>query len=483
MSAETREEHDALGIVAVPADRLWGAQTERSRTHFAIGDPGVYRWPRGVIRAFGLVKGAAADANARLGVIQPEVAALIAQASQEVVDGQWDAEFPLGVFQTGSGTHSNMNANEVIANRANQLGGGALGSYRPVHPNDHVNRGQSSNDVFPAVMHLATLEALDTLEPPIRALAVALGRHAARWRDLPMLGRTHLQDATPIMLGDVVASWMAQIDQAWARVAQARDELYALPLGGTAVGTGLNAHPAFGACAIARLAEATGYPLRQAPNLPAALAAHDAMAAVSASLRALAGVLFKIANDIRLHASGPRGGLGELRLPENEPGSSIMPGKVNPSQCEALTMVAVHVFGCDATVAWANAQGPLQLNVYKPVILHNVLEPARLLRDAATAFTRYCADGLEADPARIEAHLQASLMLVTALVPHIGYERAAAIALEAHREGLTLREAALASGVVSAADFDRWVRPAEMARPHAATGAMPGDAAPGGCAG
>ncbi len=283
-----------------------------------------------------------------------------------------------------------------------------------------------------------------------------------------MLGRTHLQDATPIMLGDVVGSWTAQLDQAWARVGQARAGLHALPLGGTAVGTGLNAHPDFGAFAVEALSAATGYSLRVASNLPAALAAHDAMAAVSATLRGLASALFKIANDIRLHASGPRGGLGELVLPANEPGSSIMPGKVNPSQCEALTMVAVQVFGCDAAVAWANTQGPLQLNVYKPVILHNVLVPARLLRDACRSFTEFCIDGLEADPARIETHLRASLMLVTALVPHIGYERAAAIALTAHREGLPLREAALASGAVSAEDFDRWVDPAEMARPVAA---------------
>jgi fumarate hydratase class II len=461
----TRAEHDALGTVAVPLDRMWGAQTERSRHHFAIGDPLAWRWPRSVIRALGLVKGAAAEANFRLGGLNAEVAAVIAQAAAEVIGGQWDAEFPLGVFQTGSGTHTNMNANEVIANRANQLAGGALGAYTPVHPNDHVNLSQSSNDVFPAVMHLATLDALQVLEGPVHALSSALARHSARWQGLPMLGRTHLQDATPIMLGDVVGSWAAQLDQAWARVEQSRVGLYALPLGATAVGTGLNAHPDFGANAVAVLAANTGYPLHLESNLPAALAAHDAMAAVSAALRGLAGVLFKVANDVRLYASGPRGGLGELRLPANEPGSSIMPGKVNPSQCEALTMVAVHVFGCDATVAWANAQGPLQLNVYKPVILHNVLEPARLLADACRAFTTFCIDGLEADPVRIETHLQASLMLVTALVPHIGHERAAAIALTADRDGLSLRDAAVASGIVSGEDFDRWVDPAEMARP------------------
>ena len=454
-----------LGTVAVPATRLWGAQTERSRYYFAIGDPLVWRWPRSVIRALGLVKGAAADANFQTGGLEAEVAAFIVQAAAEVSTGRWDAEFPLGVFQTGSGTHTNMNANEVIANRANQLAGGTLGIYTPVHPIDHVNLGQSSNDVFPTVMHLATLDALQTLEGPVLGLSASLARQAERWRDLPILGRTHLQDATPIMLGDVVGSWTAQLDDAWARVVQARAGLHALPLGATAVGTGLNAHPDFGARAIALLAATTGHSLHQASNLPAALAAHDTIAGVSAAMRGLAGVLFKLANDIRLYASGPRGGFGELRLPANEPGSSIMPGKVNPSQCEALTMVAVHVFGCDATVAWANAQGPLQLNDDKPGIRHNVLEPTRLLADACRAFTTFCVDGLEAEPARIEANLQTSLMLVTALVPHIGYEPAAAIALTALRDGLSLRDAALASGAVRGEDFDRWVDPAEMARP------------------
>jgi fumarate hydratase class II len=462
----TRLEQDSLGPVPVPLNRLWGAVTERSRSHFPIGDPAAWRWPRGVIRAFGLVKQAAAAANLAVGAIDQTVAELIRQAADEVIAGKLDDEFPLVVFQTGSGTHSNMNANEVIANRANQLTGVEPGAYRPVHPHDHVNRGQSSNDVFPTVMHLATLESLDRLDDAVGQLRTALSERALRWRAIPILGRTHLQDATPLMLGDVVQSWAAQLDHARARLHQSRPYLYKLALGGTAVGSGLNTHPDFARRAIEHLASATGYPLEQAPDLGAALSAHDAMETASAALRALAGVLFKIANDIRLYGSGPHGGLGELVLPANEPGSSIMPGKVNPSQSEAMTMVAVQAFGCDAVVAWANAQGPLQLNVYKPVILHNVLEPARLLRDACVAFNEYCVSGLEPDRLRIDAHLKASLMLVTALSPHIGYERSAALAQTAHREGRGLREVAVESGAVTADQFDAWVRPSEMARPH-----------------
>ena len=462
----TRLEHDSLGPVPVPLNRLWGAVTERSRSHFAIGEPAAFRWPRGVIRAFGLVKSAAAAANAAVGTLDPALAALIQQAADDVIAGRLDDEFPLSVFQTGSGTHSNMNANEVIANRANQLAGQEPGTYRPAHPNDHVNRGQSSNDVFPTVMHLATLESLDRLEDAVAPLHGALMDRAGRWRAIPILGRTHLQDATPVMLGDVVASWASQIDHGRSRLREARGYLYQVALGGTAVGSGLNAHRDFARIAIERLADATGYPLKQAADLVAGLSAHDAMETASAAMRSLAGALFKMANDIRLYGTAPRGGIGELTLPANEPGSSMMPGKVNPSQCEALTMVAVHAFGCDAAVAWANAQGPLQLNVYKPVILHNVLEPARLLRDACVAFTEYCVSGLEPDLARIDAHLQASLMLVTALVPHIGYERAAELALSAHREGRGLREVAIDAGVVTADQYEEWVRPAQMARPY-----------------
>ena len=378
-----RDEHDALGVVSVPAARLWGAATERARLHFAIGGDEARRWPRVVIRAFGLVKRAAAETNQVLGEIDGERAKLILAAAAEVADGAWDDEFPVGVFQTGSGTHTNMNANEVIANRANQIASQPLGRYRPVHPNDHVNRGQSSNDVFPAVMHLATLEALERLLLAVDRLRAALSAGARRWHDLPMLGRTHLQDATPIMFGDVMSGWRAHVDDAVRRLDECRPGLYALPLGATAVGTGINAHPRLRRAGHrSAWPTATARPLRQAAHLGAALAAHDAMAATSAALRALAGALFKIANDVRLYASGPDGGLGELVLPANEPGSSIMPGKVNPSQCEAMTMVALQVFGHDTAVAFANAQGPLQLNVYKPLILHDVLQSARLLDDA-----------------------------------------------------------------------------------------------------
>ncbi len=463
---ETRQEHDSLGPVAVPADRLWGAETERSRRHFAIGRDGAVTWPREVIRAFGLVKQAAARANAESGALPLHLTTLIAQAADEVAAGRWDTEFPLSVFQTGSGTHSNMNANEVIANRANELDGAVYGTYLPIHPHDHVNRGQSSNDVFPTVMHVATLDAIDALAPAVHGLRNALARQAARWWDVPMLGRTHYQDATPLMAGDVFAGWVAHLDDAWTRVEGARRDLGAVALGGTAVGTGLGTDPATSRRAVALLGEACGHPLRQAASLVAALTGHDAMASCSGALRSLAVALFAIANDIRLYASGPRGGLGELRLPANEPGSSMMPGKVNPTQCEAMTMVALHVFGSDATVAWANAQGALQLNVYKPLILHHVLESAGLLRDVCRSFTTFCVEGLTLDRARIERHLQDSLMLGTALVPHLGYGQAAAIALAAHTKGSTLKAAALESGWVTEAQYDAWVEARRMARPH-----------------
>ena len=463
----TRTEHDSLGPVEVAADRLWGAQTERSRHHFAIGVERL-TWTRPVIRALGLLKKASALANAELGELSAERAALIVRAADEVIAGGLDAEFPLVVFQTGSGTQTNMNANEVIANRANQLAGAALGSHAPVHPNDHVNRGQSSNDGFPVVMHVATTEQIvHRLVPAVTALRDTLAGKAEEFAQVVMVGRTHLQDAVPITLGQVIGGWVAQIDDTLRSVTATLPGLHALALGATAVGTGLNAHPRFGATAARHLAEATGQHFHETANHAAALSGHDAMAATSAALRGLAGALMKMANDIRLYASGPRAGLGELRLPENEPGSSIMPGKINPTQCEALTMVAVHVHGNDAAVAFANSQGHFQLNVYKPVILHNVLESIALLADAVTSFDTFCARGLQADEARIGEHLAHSLMLVTALAPHIGYERAAAIALAAHRDGLALRDAALASGHVTAGQFDEWVRPARMARPHA----------------
>lgn len=465
----TRTEHDSLGPVEVPADRLWGAQTERSRHHFAIGVDRM-TWTRPVIRALGLLKKAAAQANVELGEVSAERGELITRAADEVIAGVLDGEFPLVVFQTGSGTQSNMNANEVIANRANQLAGRPLGSHAPVHPNDHVNRGQSSNDGFPVVMHVATTEQIvHRLVPAVTALRTTLGEKATAFDHIVMVGRTHLQDAVPITLGAVVRGWVAQIDDTLAGVTATLPGLHALALGATAVGTGLNAHPKFGATAARHLATATGEPFHETRNHVAALSGHDAMAATSAALRGLASALMKMANDIRLYASGPRAGIGELRLPENEPGSSIMPGKINPTQCEALTMVTVQVHGNDAAVAFANSQGHFQLNVYKPVILHNVLESIALLADAATSFDTFCARGLEADETRIRQHLAQALMLVTALVPQIGYERAAAIALAAHREGRSLRDAALASGHVTAAQFDEWVNPARMAGLHPQT--------------
>src|SRR6478735_4161198 len=461
-----RTEHDALGAIDVPADRLWGAQTERSRHFFAIGVPR-FVWTRPVIRALGLLKKAAALANAELGAISADRATLIAQAADEVIAGKLDAEFPLVVFQTGSGTQSNMNANEVIANRANQIAGRPLGAHEPIHPNDHVNKGQSSNDGFPVVMHIATVEGItQRLLPAVTALRETLAAKAEQYKDVVMIGRTHLQDAVPITLGQVIGGWVAQIDDGVAGVRWSLDGLFALALGATAVGTGLNAHPKFGATAAKHIAVETGQPFRETANHVASLSGHDAMAAASGAIRTLAAVLMKMANDVRLYASGPRAGIGELRIPENEPGSSIMPGKINPTQSEALTMVAVQVFGNDLSVAMANTQGHFQLNVFKPVILHNVLESIELLADASRSFNEHCAKGLEPNLDRIRQHLDDSLMLVTALNPHIGYEKAASIALKGHREGLSLRDAAIQSGHLTADQFDTWIDPAAMANPH-----------------
>jgi len=462
---KTRTEEDALGEVEVPADHLWGAQTQRSLENFPIGR-GRFRWGRPVIRAFGIVKKCAALANRALGQLPPEKAELIVRAADEVIGGRWDDEFPLVVFQTGSGTQSNMNANEVIANRAIQLAGGVLGSKKPIHPNDDVNRSQSSNDVVPTVMHVATVQALmEALLPAVSALRNTLDGKARAYAGIVMIGRTHLQDATPLTLGQMISGWVAQLDETMAGVRATLPGLYALALGGTAVGTGLNAHPEFGARAAAEIARETGQPFVPAPNKFAALAAHDAMVATSGALRTLAGALMKIANDVRWYASGPRAGLGELTIPENEPGSSIMPGKINPTQAEALTMVAVQVFGNDHAVAFAGSQGNFQLNVYKPIILHNVIESIELLAEAVRSFEERCARGLAPDERVIAEHVERSLMLVTALVPHIGYEKAARIALTAHHEHLSLREAALKLGYVTPEQFDRWVRPADMTRP------------------
>ncbi len=462
---EIRIEKDALGEVRVPAAHLWGAQTQRSIDNFPIG-VGRFHWGRPVIRAFGVLKMAAARANAALGELAPDKAALIERAAQEVIDGTLDDEFPLVVFQTGSGTQSNMNANEVIANRAIQLAGGVVGSKKPIHPNDDVNRGQSSNDTFPAVMHIATVEEIDAdLLPAARALRATLDAKAREFADVVMIGRTHLMDATPVTLGQVMSGWVAQLDDAIATIEWARAGLYPLALGGTAVGTGLNAHARFGREVAAAIATQTGKPFVEAPNKFAALSAHDAIVNASAAVRTLAIASMKIANDVRWHASGPRAGLGEISIPDNEPGSSIMPGKVNPTQSEALTMVCTRVFGNDTTVAFAGSQGNFQLNVYKPVMLHGTLESIELLADALNSFDLRCARGIEPIHGNLEANVARSLMLVTALNPHIGYESAAKIALCAHREHLSLRDAALKLGLVSAEDFDRWVDPRAMTRP------------------
>ena len=450
-----------MGDVLVDASRLWGAQTQRSLEHFAIGRDR-FVWGRSMIRAFGLVKQQAALANGELGVLSDDVVALIAAAAGEVASGALDEHFPLVVWQTGSGTQTNMNANEVIANRAIELAGGVLGSKQPVHPNDHVNCGQSSNDVFPAAMHVAiVLDLHERLYPAVQQLRDTLADKAASFADVIKVGRTHLQDAAPLTLGQEIGAWVAQIDDALGGVQTAEQRVLALALGATAVGTGLNAHPAFGREVARRLADTTGYAFHQAPNLFVALAAHDTVVAISASLRTLAGALTKMANDVRWLVSGPRAAIGEIRIPENEPGSSIMPGKVNPTQCEALLMVAMQVFGNDATVAFAATQGNFQLNVAKPVMAHNVLESVALLADACLSFHVHCAEGIEPNRQRIAEHLARDVMLVTALAPHVGYDRSAAIAKNALQRNMTLRDAALAAGV-DGADFDRWVVPSDM---------------------
>jgi fumarate hydratase class II len=410
-----------------------------------------------------VLKKGAALANGELDQLAGDKVALIVRAADEVIAGTLDAHFPLVVFQTGSGTQTNMNANEVIANRAIELAGGEMGSKKPVHPNDDVNRGQSSNDTFPTAMHIAVVEQFqDILMPSVGSLRDALHAKSERFQDVVKVGRTHLQDATPLTLGQEIGGWVAQLDAALSGVQQTIPALCELAIGGTAVGTGLNAHPQFGELAAAKMAEETGRPFVTAANKFAALSAHDAMVAASASLRTLAGALMKIANDVRWLASGPRAGIGEILIPENEPGSSIMPGKVNPTQSEALTMVAVQVFGNDTAVAFGGSQGNFQLNVFKPVMVHNVLESVQLIADGCRAFTEHCAVGIEPNLPRIDEHLASSLMIVTALNPHIGYERAAEIAKKAHKEGTSLRHAALGLGHVTADQYDAWVRPENM---------------------
>ncbi|MDO5626965.1 MAG: class II fumarate hydratase [Mobilicoccus sp.] len=461
----TRAETDSLGAVEVPADRYWGAQTQRSIGNFPIGRD-TFVWGRSMIRALGHLKLGAARANRALGELSSldgEALDALEQAAREVVDGDLDEHFPLVVFQTGSGTQSNMNSNEVIANRAIEILGGEMGSKSPVHPNDHCNRGQSSNDTFPTAMHVAVvLDLHEYLYAPVQRLRDTLAAKAEEFADVVKVGRTHLQDATPITLGQEIGSWVAQLDFGLDGVRRAEQDVLDLAIGGTAVGTGLNAHPKFGETCAAKIAEETGHDFRQAGNLFAALSAHDALVAMSGSLRVLAMSLMKIANDVRWLASGPRNGIGEITIPANEPGSSIMPGKVNPTQSEALTMVATRVFGNDATVGFAGSQGNFQLNVFKPVMAHAVLESIRLIGDACGAFDEHCARGIEPDRDRIEAELDANLMQVTALNPHIGYDKAAEIAKKAHADGTTLKEAALDLGHVSEGDFDAWVVPMDM---------------------
>ena len=460
----TRTETDSMGPIEVASDGLWGAQTQRSIENFAIGRDR-FVWGRPIIESFGILKKCAARANAELGELAPGVADLIVAAAERVISGELDEHFPLVVWQTGSGTQTNMNANEVIANAANLAAGMSLPAKAPVHPNDHVNRGQSSNDTFPTAMHIATvLELHRDLLPAVGQLRDTLAARASAYRDVVKVGRTHLQDATPITLGQEIGGWVAQIDAALANLRHQSEGLLELAIGGTAVGTGLNAHPEFGDRAAALIAAETGHAFVSARDKFAALAAHDAMVNVSAALRTLAGALMKMANDVRWLASGPRNGIGELTIPENEPGSSIMPGKVNPTQSEALTMVSVQVFGNDAAAAFAGSQGNFELNVYKPVMAHNVLESIALLSDACRSFDEHCARGIAPNLERIAANLESNLMLVTALAPHIGYDRAAAIAKKAHVDGTTLRDAALADGL-SAEDYDRWVVPGEMVRP------------------
>ena len=460
----TRTERDTFGPIEVPADRLWGAQTQRSLEHFAISGE---RMPAEFLHALALVKRAAAKVNRDLGLLEPRIAEALLTAADEVADGRHALEFPLVVWQTGSGTQSNMNMNEVLANRASELLGGTRGAQRLVHPNDQVNQGQSSNDVIPTAMHVAAAIALtQRLLPGIRALRGTLAAKALEFRGIVKIGRTHLQDATPLTLEQEFSGYVAQLGHGIAHVEAALPHVCELAIGGTAVGTGLNTHPEFGARVAAELAAATGLPFVAAPNKFEALAANDALVHAHGALKTLAVSLFKIANDIRWLASGPRAGLGELRIPENEPGSSIMPGKVNPTQSEAVVMLAAQVLGNDVAINFGGALGNFELNVCKPLIIHNFLQSVRLLADGASGFDEHCARGIEANRERITALLESSLMLVTALAPHIGYDKAAAIAKKAHHDGTTLKAAALALGHVSAEDFDRWVDPNEMLGPR-----------------
>ncbi|MEX2229300.1 MAG: class II fumarate hydratase [Dehalococcoidia bacterium] len=458
-----RIESDSMGTIDVPADRYWGAQTQRSFDNFKIGTE---RMPRPLIRGLAIVKYCSAEVNEALGKLDPKLTSAIRQATQEVIDGTLDEHFPLVVWQTGSGTQTNMNANEVISNRAIELLGGEMGSKKPVHPNDHVNMSQSSNDTFPGAMSIATAEqVVHDLAPALRYLHEALAAKAKAFERIVKIGRTHLMDAVPLTLGQEFSGYAKQIEYAVVRVESALPRLYELALGGTAVGTGLNSHPEFAVRVAERIAAYTGLPFVTAANKFESLAAHDAQVELSGQLKTVAVSMMKIANDVRLLGSGPRAGFGELMLPENEPGSSIMPGKVNPTQSEAVTMVCAQVLGNDVTVGIGGATGHFELNVFKPVIAYNNLQSIRLLADAARSFTDHCVSGIEANEARIRELMESSLMLVTALNPHIGYDNAAKIAKKAHAEGSTLKESGVALGLLTAEQFDEWVRPEEMTHP------------------
>ncbi len=461
-STRTRTETDSMGEIEVPADKYWGAQTERSLLHFNIGFDVM---PREMIRALGILKKACALVNQDLGKLPADKAKLIVQACDEVIEGKLNAHFPLRVWQTGSGTQTNMNANEVISNRAIEIAGGVMGSKKPIHPNDDVNMSQSSNDTFPTAMHIAAAEQMNRLIPRVREVESAIDAKAKEFKDVVKIGRTHLQDATPLTVGQEMSGWASLLERDVDRMEATLPGLYDLAIGGTAVGTGLNAHPEFGERAAKKIAELTGLPFKSHPNKFAALSAHDEIVFCSGALKTLAASLTKIANDIRWLASGPRCGLGELVIPENEPGSSIMPGKVNPTQSEAMTMVAVQVMGNDVAIAIAGSQGNFELNVYKPVMIHNLLQSIRLVHDACHGFVEYCIAGMTINREQIDDYLQNSLMLVTALNQHIGYDNAAKIAKHAHKKKISLRESAVELGLLTGEQFDEWVKPEEMTHP------------------